>query len=309
MHVFGVGKEAAVMLSARRDHPPGLGPVGHSGPRAWQAVSPESSPGRWLSVVVPAKNEGLSLARLVDETAEALRPLCADGGSTLPLAGFEIVVVDDGSTDETQSILRRLGTHYPELCVVRLAWSVGQSGAIAAGFRAARGDWLATLDADLQNDPADLCALWEALPGHDAILGWRATRQDIWWKRLLSWWANRVRNGVLGQSIRDTGCSVRIISRDYALRLPMFRGAHRFFGPLLLREGARVAQCPVSHRRRLHGRSHYGLRTRSLAVVADLLGVAWLTQRAIAYEIIAVDDKPGRNARLFESSVSAGHEV
>ena len=150
-----------------------------------------------------------------------------------------------------------------------------------AGIRAARGNWIATLDADLQNDPADLIRLWRALPGHDAVLGWRVKRQDVWSKRLISYWANLLRNKVLGQSIRDTGCSVRIFPRALALRLPTFNGMHRFFGSLLLREGCRLVQVPVHHRPRSHGRSHYNFWNRSFQVVIDLLGVIWLMHRPL----------------------------
>ena len=215
------------------------------------------------------------------------------------------MIVDDGSTDETPAVLRRLGRDYPELRPIALATNVGQSAATAAGFRAARGDWVATLDADLQNDPADLAALWDALPGHDAALGWRVRREDVWSKRVISRWANRVRNAVLGQSIRDTGCSVRIFPREVALRLPMFHGSHRFFGPLLLREGCRIVQLPVSHRPRPHGTSHYNLWNRSLRVVVDLFGVAWLMRRPVRYEVapsrrrspLLLRDDPGPSAR------------
>jgi glycosyltransferase involved in cell wall biosynthesis len=202
------------------------------------------------------------------------------------LGAYEVVVVNDGSTDNTPAILDDLCPHYPELRTVTLARNVGQSGATAAGLRAAQGEWVAILDADLQNDPADLVRLWSALPGHDVALGWRAKREDVWTKRLISLWANRTRNAVLGQAIKDTGCSVRIFPREVALRLPMFVGMHRFFGPLLLREGCRVVQVPVSHRPRPHGKSHYNLWNRSLRVVTDLLGVAWLMRRAIRYEVI-----------------------
>jgi glycosyltransferase involved in cell wall biosynthesis len=234
---------------------------------------------------VPAKNEAASLPQLVAEIVEALRPLVGPGADGPRLDGFEVVVVDDGSTDETPGVLRRLAGTYPELRPVRLRQNVGQSAATAAGFRASRGEWVATLDADLQNHPADLALLWRALPGHDAALGWRGTRRDVWSKRVISRWANRVRNGVLGQSIRDTGCSVRIFPRELALRMPLFHGCHRFFGPLLLREGCRIVQLPVTHRERPHGRSHYNLWNRSLRVVVDLFGVAWLMRRPIRYEL------------------------
>ena len=157
-----------------------------------------------------------------------------------------------------------------------------------AGIRAARGNWIATLDADLQNDPADLIRLWRALGGHDGVLGWRVKRQDVWSKRVISYWANLLRNQVLGQSIRDTGCSVRIFSREVALRLPTFNGMHRFFGSLLLREGCRLVQVPVHHRPRAHGRSHYSFWNRSFQVVIDLFGVIWLMHRPIHCRVIRI---------------------
>jgi dolichol-phosphate mannosyltransferase len=273
------------MTSMRQD------PSHRPAPAGWsRGVGPEGGLARaTLSVVVPAKNESASLPRLVDEIVRALRPLQMErpGARGARLGGFEVVVVDDGSTDETPAVLRWLTAETPELRPIRLAANVGQSAATAAGFRAARGDWVATLDADLQNDPADLAALWYALPGHDAALGWRVKRQDVWSKRLISRWANRVRNQVLGQSIRDTGCSVRIFPREMALRMPMFRGCHRFFGPLLLREGCDVVQAPVNHRPRPHGVSHYNIWNRSVRVVVDLFGVAWLMRRDARYEVAA----------------------
>jgi glycosyltransferase involved in cell wall biosynthesis len=241
-----------------------------------------------LSVVVPARNEAEGLPRLVEEIVRALRPMRVGGPRRL--AGFEIVIVDDGSTDGTRGVLRGLAADYPELRAIVLAAGVGQSSATLAGIRAARGDWVATLDADLQNDPADLARLWAALPGHDVALGWRAERHDAWSRRVVSRWANRVRNALLGQSIRDTGCSVRIFRRELALRLPAFRGVHRFLGPLLLREGCRLVQVPVGHRPRPHGRSHYNLWNRSLRVVVDLFGVAWLLRRPVAYRVREVWD-------------------
>jgi glycosyltransferase involved in cell wall biosynthesis len=238
-----------------------------------------------LSVVIPAKNEAASLRQLVAETSNALH-LLFDRPSSPELAGFEILIVDDGSTDRTRSILVDLTTIYPELKFITLASSIGQTAATIAGIRAASGSWIATLDADLQNEPAELARLWTALPGYDAVLGWRINRQDVWSKRVCSRWANWVRNKVLGQSIQDSGCSLRLFSRDLALRLPAFHGAHRFFGSLLLREGCRVIQVPVRHRRRLHGRSHYSLWNRSLRVCIDLLGVAWLMRRPVLYEVV-----------------------
>ena len=199
---------------------------------------------RFLSVVVPARNEAANLPQLIDEIVAALRPLCDSG--THGLSAFEVVVVDDASTDETHPCSWDLSDIYPELRWLSLAATVGQSCAIAVGIRAARGTWIATLDADLQNDPADLVQLWRALPGYDAALGWRTDSARCMSRSDLS---ATGRTGFvmrcLGQAIRDTGCSVRIFSRDMALRLPMFHGMHRFIGPLLLREGCNLIQVPV----------------------------------------------------------------
>ncbi len=251
-----------------------------------------------LSVVVPARDEAASLPRLVEEIAGALRPLTVGRA----LSGFEVVIVDDGSTDETAAVLKDLAGDYPELRPVSLVENVGQSAATVVGFREAAGEWVATLDADLQNDPADLARLWDALPGHDAALGWRVTRRDCWSKRVISRWSNRVRNAVLGQAIRDTGCSVRIFPREIAVRLPMFRGAHRFFGPLLIREGCSIVQVPVNHRPRAHGCSHYHLGNRSIRVMVDLLGVAWLMRRELRYEVAAAAAVAAKAAETKTSS-------
>ena len=242
--------------------------------------------GETLSIVVPARDEAASLSELLGEVVRWFRPLTLPRPGRPRLAGFEVLIIDDGSTDGTPAVLSRLARDYPELRPIRLARNVGQSAATVAGFRLARGEWVAVLDADLQNRPEDLAALWDALPGHDAALGWRTKREDVRSKRIISRWANHVRNLVLGQSIRDTGCSVRIFRREMALRLPTFHGMHRFLGPLLLREGVRVVQVPVTHRPRSHGRSHYNLRNRLLRVVVDLLGVAWLCRRTIRYEVV-----------------------
>ena len=246
-----------------------------------------------LSIVVPARNEAENFPQLLDEIARWFRPLTGPRSEGPRLAGYEVIVVDDGSTDETVAVLNGLAAEHPELRPIRMARNVGQSAATAAGFREARGEWVAVLDADLQNRPEDLAKLWDALPGYDAALGWRIKREDVWSKRVVSRWANRVRNRVLGQSIRDTGCSVRIFRREAAIRLPSFRGGHRFLGPLLIREGSRVVQVPVTHRPRVHGTSNYSFRNRSFAVVIDLLGVAWLMRRPVRYDLI---EWPGASA-------------
>ena len=244
-----------------------------------------SGRGGTLSIVIPAKDEAANLPPLLEEIARAFRPLVGSSGGGHRLDGFEVVIVDDGSTDDSRAVLERLVVDYPELRPLILSSNVGQSAATVAGIRESTGAWVGLLDADLQNPPSDLAAMWQVLPGHDAALGWRTTRQDRWTKRVVSRIANRIRNAVLGQSIRDTGCSVRIIARSFAERLPGFAGGHRFFGPLLLRDGARIVQIPVTHRPRVRGKSHYHFGNRSVRVVVDLLGVAWLLRRPVRYEV------------------------
>jgi glycosyltransferase involved in cell wall biosynthesis len=264
---------------------------------------------RTLSIIVPAKNEAPSLPALVEQVTQAFRPLVGrPEGQGNRLEGFELIVVDDGSTDETPATLARLAERNPELRPIRFASNFGQSAATLAGFRAARGGYVAILDADLQNDPADLARLWDALEGYDAGLGWRTKREDVWSKRIISRWANRVRNWVLGQSIRDTGCAVRIFPREISLRFPMFHGAHRFYGPLLIREGCRIVQIPVGHRPRPHGKSHYNIWNRSIKVIVDLFGVAWLMRRPVRYEVRSLLDEatiPAPHGASARSGASA----
>jgi glycosyltransferase involved in cell wall biosynthesis len=253
-----------------------------------------------LSIIVPAKNESAGLPRLVREIADAFRPLLSARKSGQPLEEFEILIVDDGSTDDSPEVLRRLSAEYPELRPIMFARNAGQSAATMCGFRAARGDWVAILDADLQNDPADLARLWNEMVGHDAGLGWRIKREDKWSKRVISKAANAVRHWVLGDSVKDTGCAVRIFPREVALRFPMFHGAHRFYGPLLIREGCTIYQTGVNHRPRPHGKSHYNIWNRSTKVIVDLLGVAWLMRRPVRYEVSSIGGD-------FPSKGSASH--
>ncbi|MFO0890853.1 MAG: glycosyltransferase family 2 protein [Isosphaeraceae bacterium] len=260
---------------------------GHLRPASAGACSESPREGS-LSVVVPARNEAANLVQLVDEIVASCRLLCRQNAAGRPssVRGFELLIVDDASMDETASVLEQLRSAVPELRVLCLKANAGQSAALLAGIRAAEGEWIATLDADLQNDPADLPRLWDALGDHDAALGWRRIRRDRWSRRAVSRAANLIRNAVLKQSIRDTGCAIRIFRRADALTLPPFHGMHRFLGPLLLRQGCRVVQIAVNHRPRGHGRSHYNLWNRSWRVVIDLFGVAWLMRRAIRYEVV-----------------------
>ena len=224
-----------------------------------------------LSVLIPAYNEEACLGALIRETACVLHGL---GRS------FEILVVDDGSTDWTPRLLNDLRAEVSELRAVRLVANSGQSAALLAGFRAARGKMLATLDADGQNDPSDIPALIAKLDSCDLCCGYRAQRRDPWSKRIGSRLANAVRNRILRENIRDTGCTLKAFRAEWARELPMqFRGMHRFIPALLAMAGARIAEIPVHHRPRAAGTSKYTNWGRLKESLWDLWAVRWMQKR------------------------------
>lgn len=237
-------------------------------------VSPVPDPGRdhlELSVLVPAYNEEACLGAIVRETACVLHGL---GKS------FEILVADDGSSDGTPRRLNDLRAEVDELRAVRLLENSGQSAALLAAFRAARGRIFVTLDADGQNDPADIPALIAQLEACDLCCGYRAQRQDVWSKRIGSRLANAVRNRVLREKIRDTGCTLKAFRAEWAPHLPLqFRGMHRFIPALLAMAGARIAEIPVNHRPRAAGHSKYTNWGRLKETLWDLCAVRWMQQR------------------------------
>jgi len=231
-----------------------------------------------VSLVVPVYNERENLAPLVTEIARALGP--ADGR-------YEIVAVDDGSTDGSLQELKALKRAHPELHIVSFAANAGQSAAFAAGFRAARGRTVVTLDADLQNDPADIPALLAELErsGATAVAGYRVNRRDTFWKRLQSRIANDIRNRLNHETIRDTGCSLKAFRADAVRALPPFTGMHRFLPTLIKLHGGTVAEAPVRHRPRRAGTSKYGMWNRAFRGLVDAFGVRWLQRRAVRYTV------------------------
>jgi len=224
-----------------------------------------------LSVVVPVKDEAGNAGPLAREIAAALTG-----------EGAEIIFVDDGSTDTTVAELTALKAELPNLRVIRHGRNSGQSRAIRTGVRAARGDIVATLDGDGQNDPADLPNLVTTLKANDRfgmVSGVRATRRDTFSRRLASSLANGFRRRALHDTAIDSGCGIKAFRREAFLALPYFDHQHRFMTTLMLREGYEVGFAPVNHRPRLHGRSKYTNLQRMFAGITDILGVRWLQAR------------------------------
>jgi dolichol-phosphate mannosyltransferase len=227
-----------------------------------------------LSIVIPARNEAPNVAPLVAEIRAAL-----DGA-----ADYEIIYVDDGSSDDTANAVRA-AMAAGRVRLLRHAKSCGQSAAVRSGVIAARTPWIATLDADGQNDPADIRRLWEiarSTPNADRLLlaGYRQKRRDTAIKRVSSRIANRVRGAMLKDQTPDTGCGLKLLRRDLYLALPFFDHNHRFLPALVLREGGNVRSVPVNHRPRQRGKSNYGTLDRLFVGIVDLFGVMWLQHRA-----------------------------
>ena len=227
-----------------------------------------------LSVVVPVHNEEDNVAPLVGEIVAALRGL----------VDFEIVYVDDTSKDATLERLRALQATTPELRVIRHLSNAGQSTAVRNGVKAARAPWIATLDGDGQNDPADIPKLLAqrdaAAAGIKLFAGWRVNRQDSGSKRWASKWANAIRARMLRDDTPDTGCGIKLFEREAFLDLPYFDHMHRYLPALMQRAGWKTVSVPVNHRHRTAGVSKYNNLNRALVGIRDLRGVAWLIVRS-----------------------------
>jgi dolichol-phosphate mannosyltransferase len=226
-----------------------------------------------LSFVVPVFDEAESLPLLHAELVALDAVLAQD---------WEVLYVDDGSRDGTAAVVATLSATDARVRYLRHDRNLGQSAALATGFRRARGQVIVTLDADLQNDPADVPGLLAALTSDfAAVVGIRRDRRDSWARRIASRVANRVRDAVIHDGIVDTGCSLKVMRRSYLLEIPTFRGFHRFLPALIQMQGGRVAQLPVNHRSRRFGTAKYSIAGRALVATTDLFGVRWLASRAI----------------------------
>jgi dolichol-phosphate mannosyltransferase len=218
-------------------------------------------------------NERDNVAPLVHEITAALRDV-------IP---FEIVYVDDHSRDDTLQVLQALKAEVPELRVIHHVSQSGQSTAVRSGVKAARGQWIATLDGDGQNDPADIPKLLAQRAGADPQIklfaGWRVDRRDSGSKRWASRWANAIRSRMLRDDTPDTGCGIKLFERAAFLDLPYFDHMHRYLPALMQRAGWKTVSVPVNHRARSSGVSKYNNLNRALVGISDLRGVAWLIKR------------------------------
>lgn len=239
-----------------------------------------------LSIVIPAKNEQDNIRPLVSEIANVLNDII----------DFELIYVDDGSSDNTYGEIKQLAeSQFPQLCVIRHRYPVGQSTAIATGVRHAKGPLIVTMDADGQNDPADIPKMLNIASGfplstHFCIAGYRKCRKDTAWKRLQSRIANRVRGAILADDTPDTGCGLKLFPRHTFLQLPYFDHMHRFLPALIKRLGGRIEVVEVNHRDRQAGVSKYTMLSRLGVGIVDMLGVLWLQRRTQRPELVFDDE-------------------
>ena len=238
-------------------------------------MPPDDTP--YLSLVIPCYNEQENVPTLLARVATSLDKIGRP---------FEVILIDDGSTDDTPKLLADGMKQFPWLRVIRMARNGGQSAAFEAGFEAARGQLIATIDADLQNDPEEIPRLLPLLDEKkvDMITGWRKDRQDTPFRRWQSRQANRIRNFITQETVNDSASSLKIYRASAIKGLKLFRGAHRYFPTLVKMRGGTVYETPVKHSHRFAGTAKYGFRNRAFVGIADLFGVRWMKIRYLKYE-------------------------
>jgi len=238
-----------------------------------------------LSIVVPIKDEEDNVVPLVEACRAGL-------GELYPQC--ELILVDDGSTDASLARMQEMAKQDPVVRWLSFERNCGQSAALDAGFRAARADLVAMIDGDLQNDPGDLPKMLEIAEGGecDCVCGIRQKRQDSWVRKISSKIGNGTRNWLTHESIKDVGCSIRVMRREHLSRIKMFRGMHRFLPTLLRLEGARIKEIPVRHHPRTRGKAKYGVWNRLWAGLRDIFAVRWMQSRHVGYKIKAQSQEP-----------------
>lgn len=229
----------------------------------------------FLSLVIPCYNEQESVPALLLRVGTALQKTNKT---------FEVIIIDDGSTDDSPRLLSEAMRHLPWLRVLRMTRNTGQSAAFEAGFSAARGQVIATIDADLQNDPEEIPRLLPLLKKADMVTGWRKDRKDSIFRRWQSWIGNRFRNWITQETVNDSASSLKLYRVETVRGLKLFRGAHRYLPTLVRLRGFTVHEEPVKHFPRFAGSAKYGLRNRAFVGIMDLIGVRWMKSRYLRYE-------------------------
>jgi dolichol-phosphate mannosyltransferase len=228
------------------------------------------------SAVIPLKNEEENIRDLIDEIEPVMEQLRQP---------WELICIDDGSTDQTAAILKELAKQKSYLRIITFTKNFGQSSAFDAGFKAAKGEYVITLDGDRQNDPLDIPRLIQAVSDCDLVCGQRVNRKDPWVKKITSFFANQIRSRFCGDGMQDTGCSLKIYRRECLNRIKMYKGMHRFLPALFKIEGFSIKQVPVNHRERVKGQTKYNFFNRSFNTVADMFAVRWMKKRHLNYKI------------------------
>ncbi|MEC7838516.1 MAG: glycosyltransferase family 2 protein [Chlamydiota bacterium] len=228
------------------------------------------------SVVIPLKDEEDNVEILISEIEPVMESIGED---------WEMICIDDGSTDRTRSILEELAETKSFLKPLFFDKNYGQSSAFDAGFKKAVGEYIITLDGDLQNDPKDIPKLIAKADNADMVCGCRLNRKDTFTKKITSKLANKVRGKICRDNMKDTGCSLKLYRKSCLEKIKLFDGMHRFLPALFKNEGFLVIEVPVNHRHRQHGNSKYNFLNRSFNTIADMLAVRWMRKRRLKYKI------------------------
>lgn len=226
------------------------------------------------SIVVPLKDEEDNIAILINE----IEPIMNKTDEP-----WELICIDDGSKDSTPAILASLKNKKPYLIIVTFKENYGQSSAFDAGFKRAKGEYIITMDGDLQNDPKDIPKFLEKAKDFDMICGRRVNRKDTISKKITSYFANKIRSKICNDGVRDTGCSLKLYRKSCLEKIKLYEGMHRFLPALFNNENFRILEIPVNHRFRKHGKSKYNIFNRSFNTIADMLAVRWMRKRHLQY--------------------------
>ena len=230
----------------------------------------------FISIVIPVYNEAENITLLTEELVSILPKLKKT---------WEIIFVDDGSTDESLQVLEAVSNKWAGIRAFGFEKNIGQTAAFAAGFSRAKGEVIITMDGDMQNDPRDIPRLLEKIGEYDLVCGWRKKRNDNLIRRVSSRIANSVRNILSGENIRDVGCSLKAFRSEYVQKIKLYNGMHRFFPTLVKMEGGHVLEVAVNHRPRKHGKAKYTIGNRAFRSFLDLLAVCWMKNRSIKYNL------------------------